>query len=107
MGKTKAGTLSGIRTKILSRLKPTVALGPKAWNGAALALLLCTVGLYLFVVIGGGIYSFSNGLANIIFTLILGALALSLGSLAVKLLGLIQKLKQPYRWILLGSLFYW
>lgn len=105
MDKAETGNQSGLGTGVRSRLKRMSALGPKAWRGAALSLLICTAVLFLGITIGGGVHSFANGLANLVFAVLLGILSLSLGSLIVKVLGLIQKLQQPYRWILFGSLF--
>ncbi|MFU8796699.1 MAG: hypothetical protein ACNA7X_05345 [Dehalococcoidia bacterium] len=105
MDRAENGTRSGRGTGMRSRLKAMSALGPKAWRGAALALLISTAVLFLGITIGGGVHSFANGLANLVFAVLLGVLSLALGSLIVKVLGLIQKLRQPYRWILFGSLF--
>ena len=105
MDKAENGTQSGPRKGVRSRLKRMFALGPKAWRGAALSLLVSAVVLFLGITIGGGVHSFANGLANLAFAVLLGFLSLALGSLIVKVLGLIQKLQQPYRWVLFGSLF--
>ncbi len=105
MDKAETGTQSGRSTGVRSRLTRMLTLGPKAWRGAALSLLICTAVLFLGIFIGGGVHSFANGLANLVFAVLLGILSLLLGSLIVKILGLIQKLQQPYRWVLFGSLF--
>ncbi len=105
MDKEENGTQSGRGTGVRSRLRHMLTLGPGAWRGAALSLLICTAVLFLAIFIGGGVHSFANGFANLVFAVLLGILSLLLGSLIVKLLGLIQKLQQPYRWVLFGSLF--
>jgi len=105
MEQAENATQSGRGAGARSRLKRMLTLGPKAWRGAALSLLVCTAVLFLGINIGGGVHSFSNGLPNLVFAVLLLILSLLLGSLIVKLLGLIQKLQQPYRWVLLGSLF--
>lgn len=87
------------------KLKSALQLGPKAWQGAAVSVLVCTMLLYIAVFIGGGVHSFFNGLLNLGFAVLLGVLSLSLGSLIVAILGWIQKIPQPFRWILIGSLF--
>ncbi len=92
------------KTKKLASLKKHLTHGPNAWQGAALSLLICSAILFLGMFIGGGIHSFFNGVPNFIFALLLGALSYLLGSLLVKVLDLVQKFQQPYRWVLLGSL---
>ncbi len=105
MDNAENGTQSGRGAGVRSRLRRMFALGPKAWRGAGLSLLICTAVLFLAITIGGGGHSFAGGAANLVFAVLLGALSLLLGTLIVQLLGLIQKLQQPYRWILFGSLF--
>ncbi len=92
------------KTKKLAWLKNHLTLGPNAWQGAAFSLLVCTAILFLGMFFGGGIHSFINGAYNFVFALLIGVLSFLLGSLLVNLLDLVQKLQQPYRWILLGSL---
>jgi len=105
MDKAKAKTQSSSKVKKLLVLKQSLQLGPKAWRGAAISLLLCTVILFFATFFSGGVYSFFNGLVNLAFAAVLAVLSLSLGSLMVKVFGLIQKIQQPYRWVLFGSLF--
>ncbi len=88
-----------------AKLKDTLQLGPKAWHGAAISLIVCTSFFYMAVLIGGGVHSFFNGLINVVFAVLLGFLSLSLGSLTVTVLGWIQKIPRPYRPVLIGSLF--
>jgi len=90
--------------KNIASIKNRLTLGPNAWQGAALSLLVCTAILFLGIFIGGGIHSFFNGVTNFAFALLLGVLSFLLGSLLVNVLDLIQKFQQPYRWILFGSL---
>jgi dienelactone hydrolase len=85
-------------------LKNTLTLGPKAWQGAAVSLLACSVILFFSIFIGSGLSSFFNGLFNLGFALLLVALSFLLGSLIVKILGWIQVLPQTYRWALFGAL---
>jgi len=89
----------------LTCLKTHLTLGPNAWQGAAISLLACTAILYLGMFFGGGIHSLFNGIINFAFALLLGILSLLLGTLLVNILDLIQRFQQPYRWVLLGSLF--
>jgi len=92
------------KTKKQAWLKNRLTLGPNAWQGAALSLLVCTAILFLIMFFGGGLHSFFNGVTNFFFALLIGVLSFLLGSLLVKVLDLVQKFQQPYRWILLGSL---
>lgn len=87
------------------KLKSALQLGPKAWQGAAISLLIFTALFYMAVFIGGGVHSFFNGFINLGFAALLGVLSLLLGSLIVNILDWIQKIPQPFRWILIGSLF--
>lgn len=88
-----------------SLLANRFSLGYKAWHGAARALLFCTFMLYISIFLGGGVYSFFNGLINLGFAILLAVLSLSLGSLIVTFLDWIQKIQLPYRSVLMGSLF--
>ena len=88
-----------------NKLKSALQLGPKAWQGAAISVLVCTTVLYIAIFVGGGVHSLFNGLINFGFAVLLGVLSLLLGSLIVNILGWIQKIPQPFRWILVGSLF--
>ncbi len=92
------------KTKIRAWLKKHLTLGPNAWRGAAFSLLVCSAILFLGMFIGGGTHSFFNGISNFIFALLIAVLSFLLGSLLVKILDLVQKIQQPYRWILIGSL---
>lgn len=92
------------KTKIRALIKNRLTLGPNAWRGAALSLMVCTAVLFLGMFLGGGVHSFFNGVSGFIFALLIGVLSFLLGSLLVKVLDLLQKFQQPYRWILLGSL---
>ena len=86
------------------KLKDKLQFGPKAWRGAAVSLLVCSVLFYVAVFWGGGVHSFLNGLLNLSFAVLLGFLSLSLGSLTVKVLAWIQLIQQPYRSVLIGAL---
>ncbi len=105
MDKAEANTQSSSKVNKKLLLKQALQLGPMTWRGAAISLLLCTLILYFATFFSGGVYSFLNGLVNLAFAIVLAFLSLSLGSLMVKVFGLIQNIQQPYRWVLFGSLF--
>jgi dienelactone hydrolase len=104
MGKKADGTqLSPLRKKYLL-FKETLIFGPKAWRGASISLIALSALLFLGIFIGTGIYSVLNGLINFGFAILLFVLSFLLGTLIVKVLGWIQILQQPYRWVIFGSL---
>ena len=105
MGGNKiTGYVALIKDKLLL-LKSKLDPGPKAWQGAAMSLLICSGLLFFGIFIGAGLHSLFNGLINLGFAVLLFVLSMLLGSLIVQVLGWVQLLQLHYRRVFFGALF--
>jgi hypothetical protein len=89
----------------LGGVKGALSLGPSAWQGAALGLLLAGLAVWFGIFLSSPPASAQLWLFNLLFVVLVGLASVLLGNLIVSLLERFQKIPLLYRWLLVGVVF--